>query len=180
MYGAALGDMIGRPYEWHNIKTKEFPLFSRYSGFTDDTVMTAAVAEALLQICRDYPQEEWTQEARRQTFSDIIAGAMKKWGFRYPDAGYGGRFRQWLRYGTEPYHSWGNGSAMRTSAAAWLFEDLETVRYFAALQAAVTHDHPEGIKGAEAYYGVPAALRETCRGRLPADLREALDAVETA
>ena len=143
MYGAILGDMIGSPYEFdQGNKSKDFPLFCRHSHFTDDTVMTIAVAEALM-------------DAQGVTDMDRIRGslirAMRKWGKRYPHAGYGGRFGVWLFLGSdEPYNSFGNGSAMRVSSAAWLFEDLATVRKMARLSAEVTHNHPEGIKGAEA------------------------------
>ena len=142
MYGAILGDMIGAPYEFdRGSKTKDFPLFCGCSQFTDDSVMTIAVAEALL-------------DCRFRGDDDIragLVGSMRKWGGKYPDAGYGGRFRRWLRAkDPEPYGSCGNGSAMRVSSAGWLFDTPEETRRMARLTAEVTHDHPEGIKGAEA------------------------------
>ena len=142
MIGAMLGDMIGAPYEFdRGGKTKDFPLFRRDSQFTDDTVMTVAVAEALL-------------DARGQQDSAVRAAlvrSMQRWGNRYPDAGYGGMFRRWLRErDPQPYGSFGNGSAMRVSAVGWLYGTLEDTRHAAALTAEVTHNHPEGIKGAEA------------------------------
>ena len=145
MYGAILGDIIGQPYERHNLKSKTFPLFSVYARFTDDSVMTVAVAEALLTagslgVIND--------EKRTK---DIIIDCMHKWGHRYPHAGYGGRFYEWLRNcEREPYNSWGNGSAMRVSAAGWLYDEMDTTRKIARWTAEVTHDHPEGVKGAEA------------------------------
>ena len=141
MYGAILGDIIGSPYEFDmGNKTKIFPLFSEESHFTDDTVMTIAVAEALI----DAPDEDDTIRRR-------LIAAMQKYGKRYPHAGYGGMFRRWLRAkNPQPYGSYGNGSAMRVSSVAWLFDDIETVRKMARLSAEVTHNHPEGIKGAEA------------------------------
>jgi len=141
MYGAILGDIIGSPYEFGKSgKTKEFPLFSWNSTYTDDTVMTVAVAEALMNAPED-------DEAIRQ----CLVETMHKYGRLFPDAGYGGQFAMWLLLGrTEPYGSFGNGSAMRVSSAAWLFDDLQTVRRMARLSAEVTHNHPEGIKGAEA------------------------------
>ena len=144
MYGTILGDIIGSPYEFdRGNKTKEFPLFSQESEFTDDTVMTIAVAEAFL----DAPEDE---KAIRRRLID----AMQKWGHRYPHAGYGVRFSHWLDSDDpQPYGSFGNGSAMRVSAVAWLFDDLDTVRKMARLSAEVTHNHPEGIKGAEATAG---------------------------
>lgn len=141
MYGAILGDIIGCPYEFdRGKKTKDFPLFSEESCFTDDTVMTLAVAEAFM----DAPEDE---EIIRQRLID----SMQKWGHRYPHAGYGLRFCRWLAsIDSQPYNSFGNGSAMRVSAVAWLYEDLATVRRMARLSSIVTHNHPEGIKGAEA------------------------------
>lgn len=103
MIGAIVGDILGSVYEWNNIKTKDFPLFREDCFFTDDTVMTCAVAEAIME-------GGGTQDA----FID----AMKKYGRMYPDAGYGGRFGAWLRSDSrEPYNSFGNGSAMRVSPA---------------------------------------------------------------
>ena len=142
MIGAILGDMIGAPYEFdRGGKTKDFPLFGRKSRFTDDSVMTVAVAEALL-------------DARGKSDAEIRAAlvrSMQKWGRRYPKAGYGGMFIRWLLMteNPQPYGSYGNGSAMRASAAGWLFDDLDSTRHIAALTASVSHDHPEGIKGAE-------------------------------
>ena len=141
MYGAFLGDMIGAPYEFdHGGKTKDFQLFTGGSHFTDDSVMTAAVAEALME---SYGK---TDEEVRQA----LVNSMRLWGRRYPQAGYGGRFQAWLASEEpHPYHSYGNGSAMRVSAAGGLFDTLEETRHYARLSAEVTHDHPEGIKGAE-------------------------------
>ncbi|MBQ7507573.1 MAG: ADP-ribosylglycohydrolase family protein [Lachnospiraceae bacterium] len=142
MYGAILGDMIGSPYEFdRGDKTKEFPLFSRTTRFTDDSVMTIAVAEALMDSIGKSDDEIRTQ----------LVSSMQKWGGRYPDAGYGGMFYQWLHTkNPRPYGSFGNGSAMRVSAAGWLFDTAEETRHMARLSAEVTHNHPEGIKGAEA------------------------------
>lgn len=141
MYGAILGDIIGSPYEFdQGDKTKEFPLFSRYSMFTDDTVMTAAVAQAFLEGGED-----------RALLRRELVGAMQRWGRRYPFAGYGLRFGQWLdSQDPQPYYSFGNGSAMRVSPVAWLYDDMPTVLQMAKLSAEVTHNHPEGIKGAQA------------------------------
>ena len=141
MYGAILGDIIDSPYEFDmGGKTKNFPLFSEESCFTDDTVMTIAVAEAFM----DVPDEETDIRKR-------LVASMQKWGRSYPNAGYGVRFSNWLSSkDPRPYNSWGNGSAMRVAAVAWLYSDLDTVRRMARLSAEVTHNHPEGIKGAEA------------------------------
>jgi ADP-ribosylglycohydrolase len=144
MYGAMIGDMVGRPYEWHNIKKKDFPLFSAHSGFTDDSVMTVAVAEALMMA------NEMGEADDEKSTKDLIVSSMTKFGLRYPNAGYGGTFYHWLHNRLkEPYNSWGNGSAMRVSPAGWLYDDIETTRKMAAWTAEVTHNHPEGVKGAE-------------------------------
>ncbi len=142
MYGAILGDMIGAPYEFdRGKKTKEFPLFCGESQYTDDSVMTVAVAEALL-------------DSRGQDDAlvrETTVYSMRKWGRKYRRAGYGARFAGWLASkDPQPYGSFGNGSAMRVSAAGWLFDTLEETRRAARLSAEVTHNHPEGIKGAEA------------------------------
>ena len=142
MIGALLGDMIGAPYEFdRGAKTKKFPLFSKNSEFTDDSVMTIAVAEALLD----------TLGQTDENITLALIASMQKWGRKYPYAGYGCMFSQWLHEkDPKPYGSFGNGSAMRVASVGWLFDDLETTRHIAALTASVTHDHPEGIKGAEA------------------------------
>ncbi len=144
MIGAIIGDIVGSVYEWNNIKTKDFPLFRKDCFFTDDTVMTCAVAEALMNGGKD---------------EDFIA-AMKKYGRMYPDAGYGVRFGSWIfSDSTEPYNSYGNGSAMRVSPCGWIMNCGYTARTgmwpsnarrLARLSAEVTHNHPEGIKGAMA------------------------------
>jgi len=132
MLGAIAGDIIGSVYEWNNIKSKEFDLFSPEAFFTDDSVLTVALAEAILNDA-DYGQ------------------TMKKYYRRYPDAGYGGSFHEWAKgQDTKPYNSWGNGSAMRTSPVGYAFENLEEVLSKAKHFASFTHNHPEGIKGAQA------------------------------
>ena len=141
MYGAILGDIIGSPYEFDlGDKTKNFPLFSEESYFTDDTVMTIAVAEAFM----DAPDDENTIRQR-------LIHSMQRWGHRYPGAGYGVRFCGWLESNDpQPYNSWGNGSAMRVSALGWLCGSIEEVWEAAARSAMPTHNHPEGVKGAVA------------------------------
>ena len=143
MYGAILGDMIGSPYEFdRGGKTKDFPLFSQGSRFTDDTVMTIAVADALVEV---------GEEADEAAVCAAVVRAMQGWGRRYPRAGYGGLFRRWLASDEpEPYGSFGNGSAMRVAAAGWLYDTLTRTREVARQTAVVTHNHAEGIKGAEA------------------------------
>ena len=141
MYGAILGDIIGSPYEFdRGNKTKDFPLFCSRSSYTDDTVMTIAVADVLLD------SKDKTDDEIRKALVD----SMQRWGALYPDAGYGGMFYNWLHsVNPKPYGSYGNGSAMRVASAGWLFDDLEKTRHIARLTAEVTHNHPEGIKGAE-------------------------------
>ena len=143
MYGAILGDIIGSPFEFDmGNKSKEFSLFSKNSTFTDDSVMTIAVGNAFLDA-QPNADIEWI---RRRLIS-----SMKQYGRKFPRAGYGGMFRRWLKCDDpQPYGSFGNGSAMRVSSAAWLYNDLETVRSMARLSAEVSHNHSEGIKGAEA------------------------------
>lgn len=143
MYGAILGDIIGSPYEFdRGKKTKAFPLFSGDSTYTDDTVMTLAVADAFADA-RANRNDQWIKNR--------LVKAMQQYGKLYPNAGYGGMFYHWLRSeDPRPYDSYGNGAAMRVSPVAWLYNDMDTVRHMARLSAEVTHNHPEGIKGAEA------------------------------
>lgn len=132
--GAICGDIIGSTREFHPIKTKDFELFERYSQFTDDTVMTLAIASWL---CDDKSSKE------------SLIKNLKYFGNKYPNAGYGGMFKGWLAQDSpKPYGSWANGSAMRVSPCAWVADSLEESRELSKLSAIVTHDHPEGIKGA--------------------------------
>lgn len=132
MLGAIAGDIIGSVYEWSNLKSKEFDLFSPQAHFTDDSVLTVALAEAILDRA-DYGQ------------------VMKKYYNRYPDVGYGASFKGWAATpDSQPYNSWGNGSAMRTSPVGSVFTTLDEVLIKAEYYASFTHNHPEGIKGAQA------------------------------
>lgn len=132
LLGAIIGDVIGSVFEWHNIKTEDFVLFSPQSRFTDDTVLTVAIADAILNG-KDY------------------ARTIQEYGKRYPHVGYGSRFTNWLAGNNLlPYNSFGNGSAMRVSPVGFAFNDIEEVLKEASKSAAVTHNHPEGIKGAQA------------------------------
>lgn len=132
LLGAVAGDIIGSVYEHYSIKKTDFPIFSGLSRFTDDTAMTVAVADWLLGTTALVP-----------SLQDYVR--------LYPKAGYGGMFRQWAMSDNPlPYHSFGNGSAMRVSPVGWAFDTLEETLRHAAESAAVTHDHPEGIKGAQA------------------------------
>ena len=142
MLGAIIGDIIGSPYEFddYNIKTTDFPLFSKESEITDDTIMTLAVAQGLMNGKKE-PQK---------TYDEIIK-CMQKLGNEYPYMSYGCNFQRWLCFDApQPYNSYGNGSAMRVSSVAWFFDNLEDVEKFAEISALPTHNHPEGIKGAQA------------------------------
>lgn len=142
MLGAFAGDIIGSPYEFddYNYKNTDFPLFSENSAFTDDSVMTAAVAQAMID---GYGDEAKTEQ--------LVITEMQRFGRMFPGAGYGGRFIDWLSFpNPKPYGSFGNGSAMRVSSVGWLYDTLEDVLKYAEISARVTHNHPEGIKGAQA------------------------------
>lgn len=132
MLGAIVGDIIGSPYEHNNIKHTEFPLFGRHSRFTDDTVLTVAVADVLLN---------------GGNYHDVLQNYTR----RYADAGFGGRFWTWaLEMDSEPLGSFGNGSAMRVSPVAWAFDDEDSVLAEAERSALPSHGHPEAIQGAQA------------------------------
>ncbi len=141
MLGAIIGDVIGSVYEWNPIKTKEFELFSENCRLTDDSCMTIAVGCA----CNN------SDLYNEKDFKSTLAWWMRRIGRQYPRAGYGGMFTKWLRSDIMPaYHSFGNGSAMRVSPVAWYAESLEEAEKLAQWSAEVTHDHEEGIKGAQA------------------------------
>ena len=150
MMGAIVGDIVGSRFEWHNRKSKRFTFLkgkeeSQYPcHFTDDSVMTLAVADAITRwrACDD---------ASYEALSRAAIGSMQRFGRRYPYAGYGGAFRNWLQDGNpEPYNSWGNGAAMRVSACGWAGRSLDEVKAMSRAVTEVSHNHPEGIKGAEA------------------------------
>jgi len=142
MLGGILGDIAGSIYEWHNIKTKEFPLLKESSRFTDDTVLTVATMDCLLN---------------HGDYSETYAAYYK----RYYHAGYGGNFTKWGRNANKaPYYSYGNGSAMRIGPVAWFHNNLEDVLTEAKRSASVTHNHPEGIKGAQAAAAASFLIRK--------------------
>ncbi len=155
MLGAIAGDVIGSVHEFQGPCPEDFELFEKYSRATDDSVLTVAVAETVLD-------------------GGDFAIALRRWGRRYPAAGYGGHFAGWLLDdGAGPYGSYGNGSAMRVSPIGWAFETLEEVLAGAERSAVVSHDHPEGIKGAQA---VAAAIFVARQGGSPAELRQLFQA----
>jgi len=146
MIGAIIGDVIGSVFEWHNIKTTEFKLFSRETRFTDDTVMTIAVADALLSKVNFKNGIEYESES-----NIIYASKFKQYGHRYPNAGYGNMFNKWLySEDAKPYNSYGNGSAMRVSPIGFAANTLEEAFKESKISAQITHNHKEGIKGAQA------------------------------
>lgn len=168
MIGAIAGDIVGSIYEFDNTHSKDFPLFSVRGHFTDDTVLTIALADAIIRD-RDY------------------GDCMRLWYYRYPHESYGGRYRIWAgdsRMG--PYNSFGNGSAMRVSPAAYVANDLDTVLATARWSAMPTHNHPEGIKGAQATAAAifwartgqsKNAIRQGIENRFGYDLSEPLDSI---
>lgn len=167
MIGAIAGDIIGSIYERRPHKSKEFPLFSPFCRFTDDTVLTVAVAESILSG-RSYLE------------------TIRDHGRRHPGAGYGGSFRQWLATSASaPYGSWGNGSAMRVSPVGFAFDTVETVLDEAARSADVTHNHPEGVKGAQAtalavFMARTGSSKEEIREEIASRFRYRLDTTTDA
>ena len=155
MLGAIVGDVIGSPFEWTNVKSPHFVMFGRDTRCTDDSVLTVATADALLGN-GDY----------RRAYQEYF--------HRFPNAGYGGRFVVWAnREQAEPYNSWGNGSAMRVSPVGWARDSLDDVLDEAERGASVTHDHPQGILGAQAVAGaVFLARTERDRDRIRAFIRD--------
>src|SRR5262245_36471031 len=154
MLGAIVGDVIGSVHEWSGTKTKQFDLLVRQSTFTDDSVLTVAVAE-------------WILDGK-----DLV-GLLHSYTHDFPGRGYGGMFRHWVNSSVrEPYGSFGNGSAMRVSPVGFAFDSLEEVMDWAQQSAAVTHDHPEGVRGAQA---TAAAIYYARRGHTKEELRTTLE-----
>lgn len=153
MLGAIVGDVVGSPFEFDINRevahSRDYPLVSRRSFATDDSVMTLAVADALMRTMK-----KRGDSADEERFRKNVIASIQRLGRKYPNAGYGVRFYDWLfARDPKPYDSWGNGSAMRVSPVAWAFESLEEVERFAEISSAVSHNHPEGIKGAQATAG---------------------------
>lgn len=159
MLGAVIGDTVGSVYEFANTKDYNFTLLTRWSIYTDDTVMSMAVARWLIEDPEHTPER--------------LVETMVEMGHRYPkpEGGYGGYFAHWLSLPDGercPYYSWGNGSAMRVSAVGWFFDTLEETERVAGISAAVTHNHPEGIKGAQA---TAAAIFLARKGKSKEEIR---------
>lgn len=151
MIGAIAGDIIGSIYEWHNVKTKVFSLFSEKCFFTDDSILTVAQADSILT------GTHYTENLK--TFY--------RW---YPDGGYGGSFHRWASSSNSaPYNSWGNGAAMRISPVGYAYDDLDTVLHKAREFTEITHNHPEGIKGGQA---TAAAIFLARTGKSKAEIRQ--------
>lgn len=141
MIGAIIGDIVGSAFEFHNIKTKKFPLFNKLSTFTDDTVVTCAVAESLMRSAENGYKD--LEEVAVKTFHEI--------GRKYPTCGFGGKFYKWMMSDVWiPYNSCGNGSAMRISPVGDIAKDVEQAKKLSNALTCITHNHPEGLKGAEA------------------------------
>ena len=148
MIGAIIGDMVGSIYEFNNILDKRFFLLTKYSTITDDSAMTMAIARALLDCDKDIKEK---REGYEQKLYDKCIEYMVYYGKRFPDAGYGRRFAQWLKdENRKPYGSYGNGAAMRVSPVGWFCDSLEDTLHIAEITASPSHNHEEGIKGAQA------------------------------
>lgn len=163
MLGAIIGDVAGSRFEWRNYKQRDFELFTPECHITDDSVLTLAIAQALLECGDD-----------REKLAEHAVSAMRAFGNRWAEGCYGGRFSRWLTSDhPEPYGSYGNGAAMRVSACAWAADSLEDALDMAGRVTAVTHNHPEGIRGAEA---VTAAIWFALHGEAPEDIRKKIAA----
>ena len=166
MLGAIFGDIIGSVYEWDNIKTKDFELFSPRCFFTDDTVMSIAVADACLT---------WIETKDIELFKAAVIREMQRLGRMYPNAGYGEMFCKWLSVDNpKPYNSFGNGSAMRVSPTAYVVSALEDAELLAKASAEVTHNHPEGIKGAQS---VAAAIFLARTGKSMSEIKSYIEEI---
>jgi type I restriction enzyme M protein len=159
--GAMIGDIAGSGYEWHNVKHKPDRLIRAKDKFTDDTVLTYAVAFGIIEGMKKVDRSVWMTDAAMQDIVEKeIALAMKRFARKYPKAGYGSSFRKWFQMDSlESCDSWGNGSAMRVSFAGWYADSLEEAELLGTVSARFTHNHPEGIKGAVVIAGCIYLLR---------------------
>lgn len=162
MIGAIIGDVVGSRFEWNNRKSRDFTFFGRGCGVTDDSIMTLAVAKAILESKKD-----------PERLSESAVKWMQKLGREDIDAGYGGRFLGWLLSDDPmPYNSFGNGAAMRVSPCGFAAESIEEAKYLARIVTEVSHDHPEALKAAEA---VSVAIYMALRGSSMQDIRDAVE-----
>ena len=161
MLGALVGDIVGSVYEFHNVKYTDFEMFTPWTNFTDDSVMTLAVAK-------------WLMEDESRSMQGL-AYYMQELGKKYPNAGYGGNFSAWLyQEHPQPYNSWGNGSGMRVSPVGLYARTLDEALALAAVTAAVTHNHPEGVKGAQA---IAASMFLCSEGKSKEEIRDYVERV---
>lgn len=162
MIGAIIGDIVGSRFEFHNYLSKEFSFLTPGCRFTDDSVMTCAVAQALMDSKED--------------FSDLpekTVAAMQRIGRQYPNCGYGARFIHWMfTDNPQPYNSYGNGSAMRVSPVGFVARDVSEAKKLSAAVTCVSHNHPEGIKGAEA---TAVAIVMARQGKAKEEIRSAME-----
>ena len=168
MFGAFIGDIVGSKYEFNNIKTKTFPLFSQGCDYTDDSIMTVAVAKAIM-LSRT---EQFEKNGEGRGFQEFLVEIMQDFGKRYPNptGAYGSSFAKWLRQqNPKPYGSYGNGSAMRVSPCGLAAVTMDEALALARASASVSHNHPEGIKGAEA---VSAAIFMAKNGKSKEEIRQ--------
>ena len=174
MLGAIIGDMVGSMYEFHPLKKKEFNIFNQRMRMTDDSFLTIAVARVLL---KHYPID-YSEQGLENIKKDLVQEFVRTWK-QNPGAGFGGMFFQWCAHAAktgeaEPYHSYGNGSAMRISPVGWIANSEEEVKLLSKAVTEITHDHPEGIKGAEAvamaiYLARNGASKEEIKARMVKD-----------
>ena len=156
--GAIIGDVVGSRFEWENMRSKDFELFDFDCKFTDDSVMTCAIADSFVS---------------GRFESKDVAKSMRSWYHKHPNRGYGGYFRKWCNNeNAGPYNSWGNGSAMRTSSVAYFANTLEECVELATRCASVTHNHPEGIKGAVA---ISVVIWMAKHGKTKDEIREYIE-----
>lgn len=168
--GAVIGDIVGSGFEWNNYRSTDFELVDKDSFFTDDTVMTIAIADWL--IARNM---KYTNKYIYDLAGDDLSEIMSEWGNKYPDAGYGGMFFRWLntpREEQKPYNSFGNGAGMRVSPVGFYAKSLEEALQLAKESAEVTHNHPEGIKGAQA---IASAIYLAREGESKAEIKKYIE-----
>ena len=162
MIGAILGDVVGSRFEFNNRLSKEFTFLTRQCEFTDDTVMTCAVAQALLDCDGDYSD-----------LSEKTVAAMQRIGRKYPNCGYGAKFIHWMfADDPQPYNSCGNGSAMRVGPVGFASKDVDEAKKLSAAVTKISHNHPEGMKGAEA---TAVAIVMARQGKTKEEIREAME-----
>ena len=177
LLGAVIGDISGSWYEFRGFKQRPAALVTQRDFFTDDSVLTLAVAEGMMNGFEQVDRTKLMQdESAQNAFRLEIVKSICEFAHRYPDAGYGNTFLRWYveayeRKVYQPYNSWGNGSAMRASFAGWAAQSLEEALLFGQLSAEVTHDHPEGIKGAQA---IAAGIYLLRSGKSKVDVRDYL------